>query len=204
VERSFPAVSPLHIQPGDKAIFMGDSWTFGQHIPDYKRGFAYQVIEAMQLDGQVIGYPGSGFLDANARNEGTYEQRLPGMPNEDVSLFVVQGGTNDRDQAFTTLPEVLRSFVAAAKVKYPNAQIVIMGPMTPSSPKDPRIGSVDRSLAGGAEEIGVHYIAPDWDRWIDDSNVKMYMDPSTGHPNTEGHTYIAGKVVEALTKMTQS
>lgn len=193
---------PLVIKPGDKAIFLGDSWTFGQHIPDYKKGFAYLTIAALGLDGQVLGYPGSGFLNPNKRSEGTYAQRISGLRTDAVKLIVIQGGTNDRDESHFDLPAAVTGTVTAAKKRFPSAQVVLMGPMSPGYPKDPRVPIVDQYISNAAEVAGVHFVDPDAEQWINEVNKDQYMDAATGHPTVAGHALIAKELVATLRGMT--
>jgi LmbE family N-acetylglucosaminyl deacetylase len=191
----------LSLNPGDKAIFLGDSWTFGQHIPDYKQGFAYLTINQLGLDGQVLGYPGSGFLNPNKRNEGTLEQRIEALPASDVKLLAIQGGTNDRDQDHLALTEAVIKTVKAANRKFPSAQVVLMGPLSPGYPKDPRITIVDQAIYNAAEVLAIQFVDPDTEQWISEVNAPEYMDPATGHATVAGHVLIADKLTAALQKM---
>ncbi|WP_285319355.1 SGNH/GDSL hydrolase family protein [Pseudarthrobacter sp. lyk4-40-TYG-27] len=201
---TLPPLVPLSIKAGDKAIFLGDSWTFGQHIPDFKQGFAYLTIDKMDLDGQVLGFPGSGFLNPNKRTEGDYRQRIAALPADPaLKLMVIQGGTNDRDQSHFDLTQAVVDTVKAAKDKFPAVQVVLMGPMSPGYPKDPRITIVDRAISNGAEISGVQFVDPDAEQWISDINKDANMDPATGHPTVAGHVLIANKLKDALMARTK-
>lgn len=201
---SASAPGQLQIQASDKAIFLGDSWTFGQHIPDYKQGFAYLTINNLNLDGQVFGYPGSGFLNPNKRSEGDYKQRIAALPNDaSLKLIVIQGGTNDRDQSHFDLTQAVIDTVKVAKEKFPGVQVVLMGPLSPGYPKDPRVPIIDSAISNGAQASGVQFVDPDAEQWISEINKDANMNPATGHPTVAGHALIAAKLTDALTAMSK-
>ncbi len=182
-------------------LVFGDSWTYGQAATKREDGYAYRLSA---LDGwrvTVAGEPASGYLRAGLWGN-TFGERIAALdPSLAPDLVVVQGSINDRK-----LPkEGYRDAVAAAwdalAAKYPEAQIVVLGPAPQVLPVESATARIDRDLAGLAAERDWAYISPIGSEWITEANYLDVIDTSArgkDHPSDDGHLFLARQVAEAI------
>lgn len=199
-------LSPLQIASGTKALFFGDSWTAGKAATPSTEGFAYVTGRGLGLNFTVdANGSGTGYQNAGPDKAGTYNQRLAAYPiDPDLKLLVLQGGLNDpgAGQSLNTFGDAATATLATAKTKFPNAQIVIMGPISPTLPAGPDILTVTASLQGIAESNGLHFISGIQEQWLTAANLDQMIDASKArHPSNAGHAYLAQRLTDDLKKL---
>jgi lysophospholipase L1-like esterase len=189
----------LTFGPGTKTLFFGDSWTFGMTAVPVTQGFAYLTAEQLQLNATVMGGPGTGYLNPGPAKEGTYSERLNKVPaNLNPDLVVVQGSINDGNISPIDLPNAVNQFIAQLRVKFPTAQVVLVGPAPNAIPMDPSVTRLDNYLGQVAANNSLNYISPVKGNWITAENVGTVIDAKTKHPTNAGHAVLASKTVDAL------
>lgn len=202
--QTLPAPAPLKLEPGTKAVFFGDSWTAGYASEPSTRGFAYRTGDALRLDYEVdANGSGTGYLNPGPENNGTYATRLGKRPTDpSVNLMVLQGGLNDQGQELSRFVDEARRTIELAEAKFPKAQIVIMGPISPTPRAGDDLMTIDAALRGLSEAKSLHYISGHRNRWITDANFAQVIDvEKASHPSTAGHVYLADKVADALRRL---
>jgi lysophospholipase L1-like esterase len=202
VTKAAPAPAPkIDLSPGTKTIIFGDSWTAGYTANPLSKGYAFTTIAALQLDGAVNGGPGTGYLNPGQAGT-TFSQRFATLPADtDLDLLIIQGSVNDQNSDKATLGAVVDKLIADAKAKFPNADIVILGPAPSDAPANPGIIQLDDIIGTRAKLASVHYISPLAEKWITEENEKQVIDQQTQHPSNEGHDYLSAKLVDHLRKL---
>lgn len=199
---------------GATVLFYGDSWTdrWG-HDP----AFNFPAILAAKhgWKASVHGGPGTGYI-AGSRNG-----KIPAFPFRAAELdpaiapdlIVLQGSINDVSIFDADkLREGAAETINTLRLKYPDAQMVMVGPAAstwgPSlrrrtfqigGPKN--LAQTDRILAGAAAYVGFPYISPTQERWINGGNIEDVISSSDRHPSHAGQGFLAVKIEEALRRL---
>ena len=174
-------------------LVLGDSYTEGYGAEPETKGWAYLVGKPLGWKVTVNGVGGTGYVNPGPRNEGTYLQRLAGIPAGDFDLVVLQGGSNDRDVTYPALQDAVTRTVEAVRAKFPGAKILLMGPATPYGKADgPRIES-QCVLAGYGAQQDLPFVDPLAESWFVDGDGSRYANPANGHPSNAGYRVIAGR-----------
>lgn len=200
-----PTAAPVKIArdllaPGTKAVFFGDSWTAGYTANTPTDGFAYKAGAALGWDFNVQGVQGTGYLES--AKDAVFADRLAAMDvDPTVKVLVLQGGINDTFMDLSKFPAAVRKTLDQAKVTFPNAQIVMLGPGTVRVPAEPELLTINNDLRTVAQERHLPFISPLDDYWIVASNLSGVIDPKTLHPHTKGHAFLGQKLVESLRKL---
>lgn len=202
VEEIAPAQLVLPEHP--RILVFGDSWTYGAAAEDPRQGYAYVLAEL--LDGETIvdGARGSGYIRPGSDGP-PFGERISHLdPSLDPDLVVIQGSINDRLADRAELREAVVSAWNALSAKYPDAPIVVFGPAPHLLPVGTGTARIDADLAELAAARGWWYISPVRENWITPDNYEHVIDVGFGrrHPSTEGHRYLAEKLVAALDDLT--
>jgi lysophospholipase L1-like esterase len=189
---------PIATPPGTRAVFFGDSWTYGYAAEPITQGYAYQAGTELGWDYTVNGGSGTGYLNAGQEGKGTYLDRLRKLPIDPaVQVLVLQGGLNDSGITQPNLQDAARATIAEARTRFPSATIVMLGPAPAKVPPSGGLLQVNADLSNVAAIEGLRYITSI--DWIDTVNYGGIIDTTKkDHPSTEGHAFLAGRVVEAI------
>lgn len=198
-----PSLPKLIVDPGTKTLFFGDSWTAGRAANPQTEGFAYKTGQALNLNFTVdANGSGTGYQNVGPTNAGTYNTRLSAYPvDPELRLLVLQGGLNDpgAGNSLAGFVDAVNATLATAKAKFPNAQIVLMGPISPTLPAGPDIMTVTASLRGIAEANGLRFVSGVQEKWLTPENLDQMIDASKArHPSTAGHAHLAQRLTEDL------
>jgi len=198
-----PRIKASLIAPGSDVLFFGDSWTYGYNARPLEMGFAYDVANTLDLNATINGLSGTGYIDDGPNDEGTFADRLRALelPTAPALVFL-QGGTNDTE-SWRELKRPAAEVVDLILTKWPETQIVMMGPASSIWPAAAEVDAVDDQLIEVARDLGIPYISPSADGWLNKDTFKSIIDRETGHPSTEGHAILAERVVDELRKMVE-
>lgn len=189
------------LEAGTKTLIFGDSWTDGYIAQPREAGYAYVIAEKFGWNNEVIARGGTGYSNRGPDGRGMYAESLGALPaDEEVQLVILQGGLNDiygATDAATHQKDVAAAF-ATAKVRFPSATIVVLGPLQASFPLPVRLREVDAVIQVEARAAGLAYISPLSEGWISVNSYDALMDKKAYHPNTEGHLHYAEKLEAAL------
>lgn len=195
----------LTIEDTARVLVFGDSWVYGSAAIVPELGFAYRLGTERGWQVTVDGVRGSGYLKPGIDGP-TYGERISQLAVEaSPQLIVIEGSINDRR---LYEPELYREAVTAAwddlAELYPEASVVVLGPAPQVLPVEQTTALIDRDLAALAAERNWWYLSPIAESWITDDNYLTVIDTGTGndHPSTEGHAYLAERVMTALDAIT--
>jgi lysophospholipase L1-like esterase len=185
------------LAPGTKAVFFGDSWT-GGYAAAPNRGFAHVTAEMLGWEADIQGLSGTGYI--RAEDKPTYPKRAASLPADpSVGVVIVQGGSNDEGQNLIDLKATAKNTYAALRKQYPKAALVVLAPAPSTMPVSSTLMRIDEVLAEAASESKVAFVSPIKEQWVTEKNVGTVIDVVKDlHPGTEGHKYIAERLVKSL------
>ncbi|MFT4157120.1 MAG: SGNH/GDSL hydrolase family protein [Microbacterium sp.] len=195
--------APLVLPKHPTILVFGDSWTYGSAASEPTLGYAY--VLAGLIDGTTVvnGIRGSGYLRAGIDGP-DFGARIEALdPTLSPDLVIIQGSINDREQGEAGYREAVRAAWDAMSLKYPEAQIVILGPAPQVLPVEAGTARIDADLSTLAAERGWWYISPIAENWITEANYLDVIDVDLGrkHPSTAGHRYLAERLVADLVEL---
>lgn len=191
-----PATPALSLPgAGATVLFFGDSWTAG-YSADPESGYAWLSANANGWTPDVHGHSGSGYVYGGPTGV-LFQEAFDALPASAPALVILQGGINDAGQP-GDVKATAQAMFESAKAKYPDAQIVVLGPGTADWPIWEPLKQTDSALAEAARASGLPYISPIQAGWFTAENYETIIDQQTRHPGAEGHAYLAGRLGEAL------
>lgn len=191
-----PSVSPAaEEQPA--ALFVGDSYTVGEGASSPERRWSTLVAEEMGWHERNVADGGTGFASRwPERDLLSYQEQLRSVRPGDVDVVVIAGGQNDFDDLRDDAPRVFRAVTGTyelARQRFPDAQIVAVGPSTPWA-----VGlearALDSAVRAAAHDVGATYVP-----LLDPNLIQGRLVHEDGvHATDAGNAAIARRVLEAL------
>ncbi|MEH3155756.1 MAG: SGNH/GDSL hydrolase family protein [Gordonia paraffinivorans] len=181
----------------EKLLVFGDSWTEGVAAAPTTKGFAYQVGRTLNVETVVAGVGGTGWVNPGPNGDGDYPRRMTRAASDPtVTLLLLQGGIYDVEKP-AGVGDAVRQTIVNARSKFPNAQIVVIGPI-PINPDSSGYARMSSNIGYEAGQAGAYFVSPVVQKWINDQTFPGFLDSSNNHPTTAGHTYIANMIVGSL------
>ena len=179
-----------------RALFFGDSYFIGGGCsPDRKRDMAYLAGVELGYRPVVRGAGGTGFVAANPEydapaylaqiHDGALDARNP-------QLVVIAGGTNDVGRPVSQIKKNAKKVLRIARHKYPDALLVLVGPMDTYGGYGESIPIRD-ALSAVARKLRVPFVdAMTWTAGHDDWLCDDYV-----HPTYDGHVALGHRLAPA-------
>jgi hypothetical protein len=200
----------LQLPAKPHVMVIGDSWSTGYaaapghgYIDILARTFGWRVDTVPDAPNSGWEYPG-----ADGR-PGTFASRLTKQPvDKSVDLMFMNGGLNDQQvvrngtHMDTKFNEGVKAAIALVHTKYPNAKIVVMGPLMPVVNYQGIIPEIDDRLAYEATQERFYYISPYLEDWFSSADLirRLINHRASDSPNTAGHAYLAQRAAADLRK----
>jgi lysophospholipase L1-like esterase len=193
-----PTLSRISIPQHARVAFFGDSWTSGKSA-SAGNGYARVVGRALGWTVTVVpGGSGTGYVHTYYPERVVYPTRAASLAPIRADLVVLQGGLNDRSVPLVDFATEVKRTAKLLRQKSGNAPIVMIGPAPYTGRTTAALTTIDDQERAVAKQLGIHYISPLRQQWINPTNVASIIDPKTEHPSTVGHAYFGGRVVQAL------
>lgn len=184
-------------------LIMGDSNTEGYAAEDPTvNGYAYLVKSGLGWNGAVDGVPGTGWTwgggidgaDANRFSDRVTRLRDTGyQPN----VIVFEGGENDYRLSAEETTRAVVDTIEQARQAWPGVQVVVMGPVAPQ-PLGASLAGANHAIVDGALQAQAAIVNPLSQAWFTDENSGQFAADGGTHLNTEGHRFLADKVLADL------
>lgn len=198
------SVNPLAGLPSEPAVLViGDSYTEGIGASRPDRGWVRIVAETLSWNITIDAVGGTGFAQgtlANGRTDLAFRQRMDAhrASDRDFDLVVLQGGLNDYFVPHRAEVATVVGAVEAAREHWPDAAIVIFGPVEPLGGGVRHSARAD-AVREGAEESDAVYIDPaSPSPWFTQRNSARFDSGDGLHVNDAGHAYLAARFAAAL------
>lgn len=195
------APEPLALPQHPRLLVFGDSWTYGSAATVPTDGYAYVLGRSLGWETVVDGVRGSGYLKPGI-DGGAFGERIAAFdPALDPDLVIVQGSINDRRLPATGYRDAVTSAWDALAARFPDAQVVVLGPAPQVLPVEKATARIDADLGELAAARGWWYISPLRENWITPDDYAALIDTSEigrDHPSTAGHAYLAERVADAI------
>lgn len=184
------------------AVFLGDSYTQGKGATSAEGRWVGLVATTQKWDYVNLGRGGTGYLaTSTAAGCGldfcpNIEGMIPLAASESPDIIVVAGGQNDFSAFNTDRAAVMDSIgktYAALRAKFPEAQLVAVGPSTPWGVNKDVI-LFDEMVQDAASKVQAKYVSLIEPDVIDPT---MLLEDKA-HVNDAGHKAIAERVIAAL------
>jgi lysophospholipase L1-like esterase len=199
-------LAPLVIDEGARVLVFGDSWVYGSAASDPSLGFAYLLADELGVETVVDGVRGSGYLKPGADGP-AYGERIAALdPALDPDVIIVEGSINDRTLYPSGYRDAVTSAWDALQARYPDAEIVILGPSPQVLPVQRPTAAIDEDLSELAAARGWWYISPIAENWITEADYLDVIDTGPigrNHPSTAGHAYLAQRLADDLKRLEQ-
>ncbi|WP_239065901.1 SGNH/GDSL hydrolase family protein [Microbacterium hibisci] len=196
--------APLALDEGARVLVFGDSWVYGSAANVPTLGFAYLLADRLGVETVVDGVRGSGYLRPGIDGP-AYGERIAALdPALAPDVVLVEGSINDRRAYPAGYREAVTAAWDALAAKFPDADVVILGPSPQVLPVESATREIDADLGEMAAARGWWYISPIADDWITTANYLDVIDTGPvgrDHPSTAGHAYLADRVAGALERL---
>ncbi|MDV6304452.1 acyltransferase family protein, partial [Rhodococcus cerastii] len=213
---STPAFNPLGdvsgrqiltIPENPQVLIMGDSYTEGYAAADQlEQGWARLVVKRLGGIGIVDGVGGTGWTWGGG-DTGTdplkYSDRIARIAAEGSlkpDVLWIQGGQNDYRADPETLSNTVVATIEQARAAWPNVQVVVMGPSAPQ-PLGYELRVPNDAIIAGAIAAKAAIINPTARDWFTDENSPGFAYSDGAHLNTEGHRYLADRVLSYIPEL---
>ncbi|MBN9176135.1 MAG: SGNH/GDSL hydrolase family protein [Microbacterium sp.] len=193
-----PTAAPLVLPPpGSTAMFVGDSWTFGQSVDDTE-GYVPIVADAFGWVAANYGEQGTGYTQNRGDGGTLYPDRIPLLPIEPPSIIILQGGLNDEGSGSVEVREAAKRTIDGLNEKYPGVPIVVIGPSTAVIPVTPSNANVSSGIRAAAQaKTDVYFISPQDESWFNAQNISTVIG-ADNHPSADGYRVFAERLITDL------
>lgn len=197
---TMPSLAP--VPAGSTVMFIGDSWTHGTGADDpTSQGYPQATAAALDVQADVFGYGSVGYVSTGVDKQGAFQTRLAAdQPAGTPSLIVLQGSLNDAKESPAKITEAASALVTDVRGKFPQAQVVMVGPAPATEGLINVLAPIDLALSQAATAQEVPYISPLREQWFSAGNLAGYMNPMDGspHPNNAGHKLFGEKLATGI------
>lgn len=199
-----PTRPSLRVPEDPRLLILGDSYTLGTNAQPRTEGYAFVVADKLGWSNEVDGVGGTGFTWGGGE-QGTEGNDYISRINRRVAaggfapnVLLLQGGQSDHRAEPDVVSAKVKETIGVARAAWPGVQIIVMGPSRPM-PGGALLKRVSLPIGQAARAEQVPFINPLGAEWFTENNsAKYYGDVSGSVLNSEGHAYMANKVLEAM------
>ena len=179
-----------------RALFFGDSYFIGGGYTSENNSMARIASNRLGWVSEINGGGGTGFVQTNYEYDlGNYlDQIAAGAFDVGRRRWVViEGGNNDLGVPMDQVRHNARKVVRIAQRTFPNAKVVLVGPMDTDA-DHANLRPMVKMMRGVAAKRGVPFVA--MTNWL--AGHYDLIGPDYVHPYPKGHRICARKLARAL------
>ncbi|MGR2752733.1 SGNH/GDSL hydrolase family protein [Agromyces arachidis] len=202
-EEQVPSDPLATLPESPSALIIGDSFSEGVGASKPDAGWARTAADALSWRATIDAVGGTGFTKGNASDGRiglAFGDRIAAhaASSAEYDVIVLQGGLNDflaphREEVLATVEAV-----EAARERWPDAAIVVFGPLEPLALGVQRSARLD-AVREGAAEAEATFIDPELPAaWINERNSPRFDSGDGLHLNDAGYAYIAARFAAVI------
>jgi lysophospholipase L1-like esterase len=193
-----PSAAPAPSATAPTAALFGDSFSAGRGNPAGTKTALQIAADRLDWRSALLAAEGTGFTNGGSNGGKPFGERLKTEITNAPDLLVLQGGASDTSAAPADLQKAVLAVVSQVRARFPDTQIVLVGPFALDRPLDGQLVRVARTLKQAAAQAKVPFLDPIDRGWITDANHEQYTAPAGFYPNAAGHAYLGSKLAQAL------
>ena len=191
-------------------VVFGDSIAEGfSATPRLEKRFTTLTANALNMVEKNYAVAGASFAPTYGQTGNTIQQQTPRAiadntyDHNDVSLIILEGGINNGRDFNNYCFNGIKDMITRLRPEFPNAYILVMLNLNGGQFHNELIGEIYQSAKTNLQKLLESNLADgviDCTTWL--NGAQQYSDTTDItdliHPNTQGHAYIAGKLISIL------
>ena len=191
-------------------VVFGDSIAEGfSATPRLEKRFTTLTANALNMVEKNYAVAGASFAPTYGQAGNTIQQQTPRAiadntyDHNDVSLIILEGGINNGRDFNNYCFNGIKDMITRLRPEFPNAYILVMLNLNGGQFHNELIGEIYQSAKTNLQKLLESNLADgviDCTTWL--NGAQQYSDSTDIadliHPNTQGHAYIAGKLISIL------
>lgn len=197
-----PPTSPAEVVPPMDVAIIGDSYTSGSVMGEY-RAQRWPDVSAERLSQQGIAITpmvgaqdGSGYVAIGHTHDRVFADRITEVVGPNTRLVVLFGSPNDMETPPDVLAPAIQQTLAAAKSSAPKARLLVIGPAWATTEPPLELLAVRDVLKTSVETLGTTFVDPIAEGWFTDQLDLLGADGTS--PTDTGHRYLADKITPLI------
>lgn len=176
---------------------VGDSFTGGSGM-DTGRAARWTVLVDDEFSISTYHEGGTGYAATLETADGpsNFVTRVESMPSEGIDKLVFFGSINDGNEGYDATLSAATTALTEAKAKWPNADILVIGPASPRWPVPSDFEAARDATRDAAAAASLDFVDPIDLGWFENTDGLIGSDNT--HPNDEGHAYLADQLRPVL------
>jgi acyl-CoA thioesterase I len=176
---------------------VGDSFTGGSGMDSGKAArWTTLVDDEFAVTTYHEGGTGYAATLETADGPSNFVTRVEGMPTEGIDNLVFFGSINDGQEGYDATFTAATAALTEAKSKWPNADILVIGPASPRWPVPAEFEIARDATRDAAAAASLDFVDPIELGWFENRDGLIGADNT--HPNDEGHAYLAEQLRPVL------
>ena len=191
-------------------VVFGDSIAEGfSATPRLEKRFTTLTANALNMVEKNYAVASAWFAPTYEQTGNTIQQQTPRAiadntyDHNDVSLIILEGGINNGRDSKNYCFNGIKDMITRLRPEFPNAYILVMLNLNGGQFHNELIGEIYQSAKTNLQKLLESNLADgviDCTAWL--NGAQQYSDATDItdliHPNTQGHAYIAGKLISIL------
>ena len=187
-----------HVQPAQKAVFVGDSYTAG--AGSTQGSWADRMAPRVGWQFKNLALGGTGYLNQSSKAGcgldfcPNYDGVIPGIAKESPTMVVVSGGRNDTALNPVDVQASITKFYQELHATMPTAKIIALSPVWDATHPPAALADIASSVQQAAVAAGGAYV----DIGEPLAGHPELIAADKVHPNDAGHEALAVATEKAL------
>lgn len=186
-----PSAPPTERSDLTRVAVISDSFTAGSGMDSGPASRWPELLASKGFDVAPYAVSGTGYAATLQTTSGTsnFVTRIADISDDNIQRLVFFGSINDGFHDYETVHDAAAIAYSTAKDRWPDAQILVIGPASPSWPVPDRTITARDAVRDAAADADITFVDPIEESWFEDQPDLIGMD--TVHPTDEGHEYLS-------------